>query len=80
MENKKNHILMETPSYEGGKDWYDRMTKKHPNNFKLAYGLALSKHNNNDLVDALADYKKIIQLKPDFSKAYCMAAFIESSI
>jgi hypothetical protein len=52
------------------------MAKKHPENYRLLYGLAVTEYNHGYMVAAKEICNKIIKIKPQFSKSYQMLAFI----
>ena len=56
--------------YDKAEELFTKAIKYDHGNFEAYYFRGCAKINNNKLMEAIADFEKAIELKPDFADAY----------
>jgi arylsulfatase A-like enzyme/Tfp pilus assembly protein PilF len=62
--------IAKTGDSAGAKIWLQRAIKQNPRNFRAWYELARIESDSGDKNPAIADYKKVLAIQPDFSLAH----------
>lgn len=71
---------MYTSNYSSQKAWYDRMTKKYPDDYRVWYGLAVTEDNNKNYEAAEKLYLKVNEMNNTFDKPFELLSFIMMKI
>ena len=71
---------MLVPNYSSQKAWYDQMTKKYPNDYRVWFGLAVTEDNNKNYEAAERLYQKVNEMNNTFDKPYELLSFIQMKV